>query len=86
MQCFSCHREWDRRTGAQAAYKAVAKAILCGDLPRASDCQCADCGLPAMDYDHRDYSKPLEVQPVCRSCNKLRGPAIQSAPDLKQAA
>ena len=29
----------------------------------------------AYDYDHRDYSKPLEVDPVCRRCNQMRGPA-----------
>jgi hypothetical protein len=25
-------------------------------------------------YEHRDYTKPLQVEPVCRSCNALRGP------------
>lgn len=30
----------------------------------------------ARDYDHRDYNKPLEVEPVCHSCNMKRGPGI----------
>ena len=30
----------------------------------------------ATQYDHRDYNKPLEVTPVCPSCNGKRGAAI----------
>ncbi|MFA5633142.1 MAG: hypothetical protein WC997_16665 [Porticoccaceae bacterium] len=30
----------------------------------------------ATDYDHRDYRKPLSVEPVCRRCNLSRGYAI----------
>jgi hypothetical protein len=41
--------------------------------------QCVDCGAQARDYDHRDYNKPLEVNPVCRRCNLRRGPAIEVA-------
>ncbi len=37
---------------------------------------CIDCGSRATDYDHRDYNKPLEVEPVCQSCNLKRGRAI----------
>jgi hypothetical protein len=35
-----------------------------------------DCGAKATAYDHRDHAKPLDVQPVCDSCNSKRGPAI----------
>ena len=35
-----------------------------------------DCGKQAHEYDHRDYDKPLEVEPTCKSCNSKRGPAI----------
>ena len=35
-----------------------------------------DCGAPARHYDHRDYNKPLEIEPVCVRCNLLRGHAI----------
>lgn len=37
---------------------------------------CADCGVRAEVYDHRDYLRPLDVEPVCRSCNKKRGPGL----------
>lgn len=55
---------------------AVAKAVKLGQLPKLDgSIACVDCGGIATDYEHRDYSKPLDVEPVCRSCNKLRGPA-----------
>lgn len=78
-QCFTCCYSWGKRTGSSAASSAVNAAVKSGRLPPPSTCACADCGKPARDYDHRDYSKPLDVQPVCRSCNKLRGPAIHRA-------
>jgi hypothetical protein len=56
----------------------VQRAIRHGHLPRAKECACADCGKSAHDYDHRDYTKPLEVAPVCRACNLRRGPAFDS--------
>ena len=46
-----------------------------GRLPNAKTLICVDCGAQAHDYDHRDYRKPLDVVPVCRSCNLKRGPA-----------
>lgn len=76
--CFPCLRAWGKRTGASKAVADVGKAIRRGELPKASALHCADCGGQASDYDHRDYNKPLDVQPVCRSCNKLRGPAIHA--------
>jgi len=55
---------------------AVGAAIRLGKLPKLDgSIMCADCGVPACQYDHRDYSKPLEVDPVCQSCNRKRGPA-----------
>jgi len=38
---------------------------------------CTDCGAQARDYDHRDYARPLDIEPVCRRCNQKRGPAKQ---------
>jgi len=69
-----------KRRGARGiaqleAHMAVARAVRTGVLPRASAHPCADCGGAADRYDHRDYLKPLDVQPVCRSCNQKRGPA-----------
>jgi len=60
------------------AVNAVALAKRRGDLPHLTDGKtaCVDCGNPASVYDHRDYLKPLEVDPVCRVCNSKRGPAM----------
>jgi len=59
--------------------RAISWVSLCvrrGDLCRlyTSDVLC-QCGEKAYCYEHRDYSKPLEVEAVCDSCNALRGPA-----------
>lgn len=65
---------------ATDAHKVVRAAIITGVLPPAKSLRCADCGAQAQQYDHRDYSKPLDVDPVCRSCNAKRGCAIQTRP------
>lgn len=56
----------------QRAYAAVARAVANGELEPVTVKSCVDCGARAKHYDHRDYSKPLEVVPLCRSCNRLR--------------
>lgn len=61
----------------QRAYYAVWKAIQAGALaPLDGHIPCMDCGAPEAQYDHRDYNRPLDVEPVCGSCNRNRGPAI----------
>jgi hypothetical protein len=72
--CWTCNTK--RSKYQQAAAYQVGKAIRKGLLPRASECVCVDCGKPAEHYDHRDYRQPLNVQPVCRSCNCRRGSAV----------
>lgn len=62
-------------SGAQQAHSAVGKAIRKGQLKPPQSLDCADCGKTAEQYDHRDYGRPLDVEPVCRSCNFKRGPA-----------
>lgn len=57
------------------AANAVYTATRRGELPKLADLQCVDCGKPAKCWDHRDYDKPLQIEPTCRSCNKKRGPA-----------
>ena len=59
--------------------RAIVKAIKDGSLKNPKDCACVDCGSVAMDYDHRSYARPLDVAPVCRSCNQRRGPASLEA-------
>jgi hypothetical protein len=61
------------------AHRFVTLAVLEGYLPdlRRTAIRCADCANQATDWDHRDYCKPLDVDPVCRSCNMHRGPAAE---------
>lgn len=71
LYCSKCW-QFDK---AEVTHKLVRAAIKRGELKPIKGQLCTDCGAPAKDYDHRDYSKPLEVDPVCRSCNLNRGPA-----------
>lgn len=66
---------------AVAARRKVSIAVKKGLLPhlRHVEIPCVDCGATARCYDHRDYSKPLEVDPVCVACNRLRGPGLNAA-------
>lgn len=67
----------ERESLRRAAQYKVKQAIGRGDLATLDGAiSCADCGSPADRYDHRSYFKPLEVDPVCCSCNGLRGPAF----------
>lgn len=68
---WNAQRFWQGR-----AQSMVAAAKRQGLLPLLDGTiACTDCGDPAQEYDHRDYGRPLDVQPVCRSCNKRRGTA-----------
>ncbi len=60
------------RRRARAAF-AVRSAVLSGRLPHPSFLRCADCDADAQCYDHRDYRRPLDVWPVCYSCDAKRG-------------
>lgn len=68
--------EAERLNTSHNAHKYVRKAIKDGYLARVSELLCVDCGAPAKVYDHRDYNRPLDVEPVCNGCNIKRGPAI----------
>lgn len=71
-----CRPCLSRRLQLQAsAYQMVNKAVKEGKLPPISSRQCVDCGKPAVNYDHRDYCRPLDVEPVCVRCNSVRGRA-----------
>ena len=63
-------------TGRAIAQGIVSVAVRDGRLPIAKLFRCADCAGPASEYEHRDYNRPLDVQPICRGCNLRRGPAI----------
>ena len=60
----------------QVAMAKVRTAVRRGDLEHISSQLCVDCGSQAKHYDHRDYDKPLDVEPVCISCNHKRGKAL----------
>ena len=60
----------------EMARRITTFAVRVGFLPLPTDFPCVDCGKPAKCYEHRDYSKPLDVVPVCIHCNKVRGRGI----------
>lgn len=73
QRCKPCAENFYRQV--LAANRALNAAVRRGDIPAAKTQRCADCDSTARDWDHRDYSKPLQVQAVCRACNFKRGPA-----------
>jgi len=64
-----------------AAMRRVKHAVAVGHLPnlKKQRTKCADCHERAVVYDHRLYSEPLKVEPVCKSCNGRRGFASDQA-------
>lgn len=83
LPCLSVHSADGWR-----AILAVRKAIRRGDIAHFRGMLCVDCNAPATEYEHRDYMKPLAVDPICRSCNHKRGHAFNSVyrPELAEAA
>lgn len=76
-KAYEVKRHQEKPLAIRAKYD-VRNAIRRGEIPRASSFNCCDCGKPATCYDHRDYLKPLNVNPVCYSCNAIRGAAANS--------
>jgi hypothetical protein len=64
-----------RARGAIVA-PAIEREIRKGRIKRPQEFSCADCGRDAEVYDHREYLKPLSVDPVCKKCNFRRGSAV----------
>ena len=66
---------WDAMRLQRKAHGIVARAKQFGILPIPDgSIDCTDCDAKAIEYDHRNYFKPLDVEPVCRSCNLMQGP------------
>lgn len=84
--CDECKAKQPHGIAGADALRMVALAVKQGYLKPVKECICVDCGAPARAYDHRDYNKPLEVEPVCYRCNKIRGPAIPRRFELKTEA
>jgi hypothetical protein len=58
------------------ARRWILLAIRTGRLLPASTFKCVDCKENwASGWEHRDYDRPLDVDPTCGSCNHMRGPA-----------
>ena len=74
--CWICSNLRPRKNGQAQAAATVNKAVRNGILVPVATLTCVDCGKPAQCYEHRDYNKPLEVEPTCKGCNIRRGPAI----------
>lgn len=86
-QCRVMYWGWkDRFSGKDRAIGLITLAKARGELQPATDFACVDCGRPAEQYDHRDYARPLDVEPVCRSCNVMRGSAQPINPFFVMAA
>ena len=58
------------------ANEEVYKAVRAGALYDVKTLICVDCADQASCYDHRDYLKVFDVDPVCTRCNKLRGEGL----------
>jgi hypothetical protein len=54
----------------------ISQYVRNGLLNPASDYICVDCGDRAAHWEHRDYTKPLDVEPACMSCNFKRGAGL----------
>ena len=83
LRCHPCRMAIEQI--CQRAMQSVGSAVRKGLLPnlRTDETRCVDCGARATCYDHRDYLDRLAVDPVCRDCNRKRGP---SAPVLRRVA
>ena len=80
--CVPCSLTIKVNSGATQAHIAVHVEVRHGRMLPAKSFACVDCGRPAREYDHRDYNKPLAVDPVCNCCNGKRGAAINKRPEL----
>jgi hypothetical protein len=78
--CVECRH--DQGIARDVARSWMALALRTGRLMPASSFRCVDCDKWAEVWEHRDYSRPLDVEPTCCSCNHLRGPAQFSLADL----
>lgn len=69
-----------------AAHDAVRAAIQSGRLVRPKACErCGATPLRPLDSHHHDYSKPLDVEFVCRRCHRVADEE-RRATESKQSA
>ncbi len=60
-----------RHPDRNKARKAITNAIRDGELLPPSFFKCTFCPKQAQQYHHPDYSKPFDVQSVCKKCHKI---------------
>ena len=70
--CKDCHRERVKRTPGRHARSVLNWQISYGNMSKASERKCEDCGIQAEHYHHEDYAKPLDVVPLCQACHTKR--------------
>jgi len=74
LTCASCKETKPARKRLHRRINAfVGVAVKLGLIPSPKAFQCVDCGQQACCWEHRDYNKPFEVEPTCKSCDKKRG-------------
>ena len=61
--------EWRKNNpGAKDAHSKVYYALKTGKLTKTP---CSHCGNKKVEAHHEDYSKPLDVIWLCRSCHRM---------------
>jgi len=88
LHCADCDAEYRILKGKIC--NKVMRAIRDGKIKRACESFCVDCKaegkrVRAQVLEHRSYDRPLEVVPVCRTHNYLRGPATWTPGGKKTA-
>lgn len=91
-KCAACQTQIDKlksycdecRPFAKKVGAACSIAMRSHGLNAPTGATCKDCGQPATIWDHRHYASPTNVDPVCRACNKARGPADDIASMVAQ--
>ena len=84
-------QRWEREHPAgRPAHRMVHQALRSGKIERPN--RCDDCGLERrVEAHHEDYSRPLWVKWLCRSCHRRRhspkrGDAAQDPPTVSGEA
>lgn len=68
----AANREWRRRNPEKmSAHNKVTRALRKGALERPAFCERCDKGCTP-EASHDDYSKPLEVEWLCRQCHAAK--------------
>lgn len=69
---YECNRRWREKNREKVrAHLAVARAIRAGRLVRPEIC--GRCGeARKIEASHDDYSRPLDVEWLCRQCHALK--------------